>query len=116
MGDIYMKDLNKELETLRYHQELLINVIRNRDAELDLLIVEKNLTREQGMTLLKTCEDMSNKMQIEKAEGYVHFRPLLQQLRNKINPNISLFDLIPSCLKQGLYTEFMKEMEKELKL
>lgn len=113
---IDMKDLYKEVETLRYHQGLLINVIKNREAELDLLFVEKNLTREEGRALLKICETLSNKMEIEKAEGYLHFQPLLQQLRNQINPKLSIYELIRSCLKQGVYSEFMQEMEKELKL
>ncbi|WP_110929014.1 DUF1878 family protein [Bacillus massiliglaciei] len=105
-----MENLDQEIETLRYHQKLLMNVIKQPAAKLDLLFVERNFTEKESEELLKICEVMSKKYEIEKAEGFVHFQPLFVQLEEIVNPKIKVKELVQACLSQGLFIPFMTEM------
>ncbi|MEX6700938.1 DUF1878 family protein [Peribacillus frigoritolerans] len=107
-----MKNINEEMEILRFHQRLLLNLIRNPEAKLDYLFVEKNFTKKEAEELLETCDILSKRYEIEKAEGYMNFRPLFNQFERKVNPKITTKECIDACISQGLYVSFMKEMER----
>lgn len=109
-----MRNLEKEIETLRYHQQLLLNIIRNSNAKFDLLIVEKNLTREEVQKIYEICELLNKHFIIEKAEGFLNFQPLFSQLERSLSSKFTVKELIDSFLSQGLYMTFMKEMSKFL--
>ena len=107
-----MRDLEKEIETLRYHQQLLLHIIRNPKAQFDLLIVEKNITREEVKEIYKICELLSKRLAMEKAEGFINFQPLFSQLERNVTPKLSVKELVDSCLAQGLYKTLMQEMSE----
>ncbi|MFE4349181.1 DUF1878 family protein [Peribacillus butanolivorans] len=107
-----MGNINEEIEILRFHQQLLLNLIRNPDAKLDFLFVEKNFTKKEAEELLETCDILSKRFEIEKAEGYMNFRPLFIQFEKRLNPKITIKECINACLSQGLYVSFMKEMNR----
>ncbi|WP_349729022.1 DUF1878 family protein [Peribacillus frigoritolerans] len=107
-----MKNINEEIEILRFHQRLLLNMIRNPEAKLDYLFVEKNFTKKEAEELLKTCDTLSKRYEIEKAEGYMNFRPLFNQFERNINSKITIMECVDACLSQGLYVSFMREMDR----
>ncbi|MBK5445437.1 DUF1878 family protein [Peribacillus sp. TH24] len=107
-----MGNINEEIEILRFHQQLLLNLIRNPEAKLDFLFVEKNITKKEAEELLETCDILSKRYEIEKAEGYMNFRPLFIQFEKRLNPKITIKECINACLSQGLYVSFMKEMNR----
>jgi Protein of unknown function (DUF1878) len=111
-----MNDLEKEINTLKFHQKLLVKAIRNEHNELDLLFVEKNVSEEEANEIIKICEELSKQFEIEKAEGYINFQPLLKQLVRKLNRKVLVQELIEACLLQGLFIPFMKEMKRELNI
>ena len=106
------RSTNEEIETLRYHQQLLLNIIRHPGAKLDYLFVEKNFTKKEAEELQGLCDVLSKRYEIEQAERYMNFRPLFSQLEQRINPKITIKECIEACLSQGLYVSFMKEMSK----
>ena len=107
-----MRSVNEEIEMLRFHQRLLLKLIRNPQAKLDYLFVEKNFTRREAEELHALCDMLSKRYEIEKAEGYMNFRPLFSQLEKNLNPKTTIKECIEACLSQGVYVSFMKEMEK----
>ncbi|MFF2288451.1 DUF1878 family protein [Peribacillus butanolivorans] len=107
-----MGNINEEIEILRFHQQLLLNLIRNPEAKLDFLFVEKNFTKKEAEELLEICDILSKRFEIEKAEGYMNFRPLFIQFEKRLNPKITIKECINACLSQGLYVSFMKEMNR----
>lgn len=112
-GDFFnMRKLEKEIATLRYHQTLLLHIIQNSKAQFDLLVVEKNITKEEVEEIFNLCEVMSKKLSMEKAEGFMNFQPLFSQLERKLTPKLSVKELVESCLIQGLYETLMQEMKK----
>ena len=107
-----MRSINEEIAILRFHQRLLLKLIHHPEAKLDYLFVEKNFTEKEAEELLKTCDVLSKRFEIEKAEGYMNFRPLFSQLEKSLNPKTTIKECIEACLSQGLYVSFMKEMSK----
>lgn len=107
-----MRNLEKEIETLRFHQQLLLQIIQNSRAKFDLLMVEKNMTKEEVEAILTLCESLSKVLTMEKAEGYMNFQPLFSQLERNLTPKLTVKELVTSCLTQGLFENLMREMEK----
>ncbi|WP_260284559.1 YhaI family protein [Peribacillus aracenensis] len=107
-----MNNINEEIEILRFHQRLLLNLIRNPEAKLDYLFVEKNFTMKEAEELLETCDTLSKRYEIEKAEGYMNFRPLFNQFERNVNSKITIKECVDACLSQGLYVSFMREMDR----
>ena len=107
-----MRSTHEEIETLRYHQQLLLNIISNPGAKLDYLFVKKNFTKKEAEELLQVCEALSKRYEMEKAEGYLNFRPLFSQLEQRMNTKMTIKECIEACLSQGLYVAFMTEMSK----
>ena len=105
-----MRNIEKEIETLRYHQQLLLHIIQNPKAQFDLLIVEKNITKEEVKEIFELCELLSKRLTMEKAEGFMNFQPLFSQLERNVTPKLSVKELVDSCLAQGLYETLMQEM------
>ncbi|KMY49016.1 DUF1878 family protein [Peribacillus loiseleuriae] len=107
-----MRDLEREINRLKFHQKLLLNVIRNPNAELDVIFFEKNLSETEAHEILRLCDKLSKQYEIEKAEGYIHFQPLFNRLTMELTAKVTVKELIEACLKQGLYDSFMKDMVK----
>ena len=109
-----MRDIEKELDTLRYHQRLLLHIIRNPKAHFYLMVVEKNMTKEEVQETFDLCESLSKCFEMEKAEGYMNFQPLFSQLERNLTPKLTVEELINSFLTQGLYDTLMQVMSKFL--
>ncbi|MCK1992961.1 DUF1878 family protein [Peribacillus muralis] len=107
-----MRNMNEEIDILRFHQGLLLNLIRNPEAKLDYLFVEKNFSKKEAEDLFEVCDNLSKRYEIEKAEGYMNFRPLFNQFARRVNPKITTKECIDAFLSQGLYIAFMREMDR----
>ncbi|MFS0782974.1 DUF1878 family protein [Bacillus sp. 1P06AnD] len=109
-----MDEIAERLDKLEYHQQLLVRMLKDTELPLYYLIVEHDLSKEDTEQVLNICEELSKKFKKQKAEGYVTFYPLLFELQKKIPASISSLELIHACIKQGVHTEFMKEMKSVL--
>ncbi|WP_019240383.1 MULTISPECIES: DUF1878 family protein [Bacillus] len=109
-----MENLLKRIEVLEYHQQLLIRMLKETNQPLYYFIIVNNLSRSETEHILEICEMMNKKFQKQKAEGYVTFYPLLQELQANISPSISIKDLVDACIKQEVYVLFMEEMKQLL--
>ena len=109
-----MDELERRIERLEYHQQLLLRMIGHEEMQLYYLIVDKNLSRKETEELLNICDNLNKEVEKQKAEGYVTFNPLLIELKSKLIPSISPTELIQACLKQGVYVSLMKELKKSL--
>ncbi len=70
------------------------------------------MTREEVEAIFNLCELLSNKLSMEKAEGFMNFQPLFSQLERNLTPKLSIKELVESCLTQGLYENLMQEIKK----
>jgi Protein of unknown function (DUF1878) len=109
MKESNLEKLYEKVETLQFHQQLLMMMLGDVKEELYVLIVKKNLSKYETEELLKLCEEMSKKFKKQKAEGFLNFNPLLQELKIKMNSKLTIKELVEACRKQGAYLEVMNE-------
>jgi hypothetical protein len=107
-----MSNDEKRLAALEYHMELLVKQMDPKKYPLDYLIIEKKLTREDANEIHQTCEELSNEMKRQKAEGFVTFSPLLKLFEQALPPVLKVEETISALLKQGKYTSLMLEFQK----
>ncbi len=105
-------DLQKKLETLEYHQELLLQIVENPREEFSKLIVRRKLSRGEVEALLRLCEEMSIKMEEQKAEGLVYFAPLFQEFSFRLNRKLDARETVEALRKQELFSPLMDEFRK----
>ncbi|WP_108671913.1 DUF1878 family protein [Peribacillus acanthi] len=114
MKEYSMEHLFEKIETLQFHQQLIMMMLGEVKEQLYVLIIKKNLSKKETEELLELCEELSNKYKKQKAEGFLNFYPLLQELKNKMNSKITLKEIVEACRKQGVYTEVMNEFHSML--
>jgi len=107
-------DLQKKLETLEYHQELLLQILENPREEFSKLIVRRKLSREEVEALFRLCEEMSIKMEEQKAEGLVYFAPLFQEFSFRLNQKLDARETVEALRKQELFSPLMDEFRNYL--
>ncbi|MCU9612510.1 YhaI family protein [Caldibacillus lycopersici] len=107
-------ELLKRIERLEYHQQLMFQLIDRTNVSFTKLIVEKNLGQEEVMEFHKLCDDMSKKLEEQKAEGFLYFHPLLTEFSSKLNHKLEVNETINACLKENLHQTLMAELKKYL--
>lgn len=73
------------------------------------VIVKYGLTQTEVATILEECEKLNQRYIIEKQEGFVHFDPLLQRLKQRIPPQVVVKELIQGLKEQHYYPSLMDE-------
>lgn len=109
-----MDEMKQRIETLEYHQQLLVRMLKHSKEQLYYLIISKDLSKGETEALLELCELLSNKYEKQKAEGYVTFYPLLTELKANLLSSISPEELVQACLKQGVYVALMEKIQEML--
>lgn len=104
--------LIERLLRLEYHQQLLLNMIGNTNQKFYKLVVQKSLREEDVKAFFELCDNLSNELDEQKAEGFVHFNPLLIKFKDCLHPNLRADEVIQACLTQQLYTPLMAELSK----
>lgn len=107
-------ELLGRIRKLEFHQKLLLKIIKNKDAAFFQLVVEKNLTENEMECMLHICEEMSNRYEKQKAEGFVYFYPLLKEFIEQLHDHLEVKEVIDACLRQKLYVPIMSEFKKYL--
>ncbi|WAA13012.1 DUF1878 family protein [Fervidibacillus halotolerans] len=105
-------ELLKRIQRLEYHQRLLLQLIKGEQAPFTKLIIEKNLDEEEVKAFHNLCEYMNNKMEEQKAEGFLYFHPLFQEFTSKLNSKLDAKETVIACIKEKVYLDLMKEFYK----
>ncbi|MBS4177508.1 DUF1878 family protein [Lederbergia citrea] len=109
-----MDKLWSKIERLEYHQKLLLKMIKSEGHEFDRLIIEKNLDEKETAEFYLLCEELSKEAQKQKADKFVFFAPLFIEFLYKLNPKLEAVEVIDACLKQNIYPQLMKILQKNL--
>lgn len=104
--------LIKKMNTLEYHQSLLLKMISNTDKQFYKLIIEKTLSEKDVEQFNQLCDKLSLEIEEQKAEGFVYFHPLFEKFKNSLHPNLHPNEVIQACLRQQLYLPLMLEFRK----
>ncbi|WP_147533114.1 DUF1878 family protein [Bacillus marasmi] len=108
------EDFIQRLLRLEYHQQLLLNMVGNTKQQFFKLVIKKSLSEEEVEAFFELCENLSIELDEQKAEGFVHFNPLLVKFKEGLHPNLRVDEVIQACLTQQLYTPLMAELSKYL--
>jgi len=102
------------IDLLEFHQSLLIKLLSNPKNEFYRLIVENGLTEQEANNFYCLCNKLSLKLAEQKAEGFVHFHPLLNQLSTSLPAKLKIEEVVKACLKQKLFEPLFTELQKYL--
>lgn len=109
-----INELLKRIERLEYHQKLLIQLVDHAEITFTKLIIQKNLGPLEVEEFHRLCEYLNNKMQEQKAEGFLYFHPLLKEFTEKLNKKLEVRETIIGCLNENLHVDLMEELSKYL--
>lgn len=104
--------LLERIKLLEYHQKLLLQLLTNPQLEFYKLIIEKGISEQEVHVFFQLCDEMSIKLEEQKAEGYVYFHPLFNEFAASIPANLSVKEVIKACLVQNLFEVLFQELRK----
>lgn len=107
-------ELLERIKILEYHQKLLLKLLIDPKLDLYKLIIEKGITEQETKQFYSLCDKMSKKLEEQKAEGYVYFHPLFQELSVSLPSKLDRREVIKACLMQKLYLPLFQELAKYL--
>ncbi len=104
--------LIQRVQLLEYHQKLLLDLIVNPKLEFYKLIVKHGLSEHEVKKFYTLCDKLSKKMEEQKAEEYVYFHPLFDDLSVFLPAKLDIKEVIKACLSQNLYLPLFQEFVK----
>ncbi|MCM3667387.1 YhaI family protein [Mesobacillus maritimus] len=111
-----MDDLMEKMKMLEFHQKLLLKMVKETKFKFNYLVIEKSLTESEMGEILYFCERMSKRYKKQKAEGFVYFHPLYDELYSFLQPKLEAEEVIDACLEQELFVPLMTELKKYSRL
>jgi len=108
------EDLIKRIEKLEFYQELLLRLVNSSGKSFTRLIITQKLSREEVKEFHQLCDDLSIKLEEQKAEGFVYFLPLFKEFTQRLNKKLEAKATVFACLEEKLHVELMSELKKYL--
>ena len=72
---------------LEYHQKLFVEILDDPDKAFTKLVIQRGLEPEAVLEFYNLCDRMSKKLE-EQKEGFIYFRPLLQEFAQKLDKRL----------------------------
>ncbi|MEH7417762.1 DUF1878 family protein [Neobacillus drentensis] len=112
---MYEQDfLLQKIHLLEFHQRLIIKLLNHPHYDFYRLIIENGISEQEVNDFYYLCDKLSMKLAKQKAEGFVHFHPLLNQLSTALPANLKIEEVVKACLRQQLYKPLFEEIQKSL--
>ncbi|MBS4188771.1 DUF1878 family protein [Bacillus sp. FJAT-49705] len=109
-----MHYLLEKIDRLEYQNKLLLKIIENNNQEFYKLVIKNSLAEKEVSAFIYLCEDLSKKLEEQKAEGFVYFHPLFNKFTQHLHPRLEPKEVVKACIKQSLYLPLMKEFQNYL--
>ncbi|OIK12370.1 hypothetical protein BIV60_16365 [Bacillus sp. MUM 116] len=106
------QELLNKIRLLEYHQKLLLTMINNPKQEFYRMIIEIGLSEQEVREFMQICDELSIKMEEQKAEGFINFQPLFTEFLYLLPEKLDYKEVILACSSQGLYLPLMSELNK----
>jgi thiaminase len=104
-------ELQSRVNLLEYHQKLLLRMVTTPNLEFYRLVIENGISEQEVKIFHKLCESLNIKMEEQKAEGFIHFRPLFNEFLYSLPAKFNVKEVIQACLIQQLYEPLFKEFD-----
>jgi hypothetical protein len=106
------QDLMERIRRVEYHQKLLIRLMENPKLDFYKLVIENEITESEVIKFFYLCDELNIKMEEQKAEGFVYFHPLFNELSSSLPNKLDVKEVVQACVNQklfeSLFLEFMK--------
>ncbi|MDA7025987.1 YhaI family protein [Bacillus sp. CLL-7-23] len=104
-----MSSIDDRLTRLEYYMKLLLNTAEMDQYPYYKMLIERGLTEEEGKETERICEELTNELTEQKAQGYVMFEHLLTLFAGQLNEKLEVHETIFALHRQGLYKSLMSE-------
>jgi hypothetical protein len=109
-----LEELIIRISKLEFHQSLLLKMARQSNEDFYKLVIAKSIGEEEVKQFYLLCDELSIKLEEQKAEGFVHFHPLLKEFESRLHSRLKAKEVILACLKQRLFVPLMTELKNYL--
>ena len=106
------QELINRILILEYHQKLFIKLLNNPKLDFYKVIIEFGISEQETQKFFSLCDELTIKMEEQKAEGFVYFHPLFEEFSHSLHPRLNSKEVIQACLKQQLYETLLMEFTK----
>lgn len=107
-----MSDLEKRVEILEYHMQLLLNMSNRNQYPFDFMIVAKGLSKQEVNELMNLCQELDRQYKEQKAQGLLYYTDLLTLFAGQLNEKLDVNETIDAMLKQGMFKELMADFKR----
>jgi len=107
-----MKELEKKLEILEYHIQLLLEMSDQTKFPFYQLIIRSRLTKEEVQHIYKLCEKLTEEYKEQKAQGLLYYTDLLTLFAGQLSEKLDVNETIEAMYNQGLYKPLMTEFKR----
>ena len=108
------QELINRILILEYHQKLFIKLLNNPKLDFYKVIIEFGISEQETQKFFSLCDELTIKMEEQKAEGFVYFHPLFEEFSISLPQRLDPKEMIQACVTQQLYEPLMKEFIKYL--
>ncbi|MEH7116379.1 DUF1878 family protein [Neobacillus vireti] len=102
------------IEILEFHQRLLIKLLSHPNYDFYRLVIEMGISEQEVNHFCHVCDELNVKLAEQKAEGFVHFHPLLNQLSASLPIKLKMEEVVKACLKQKMFEPLFEVLQKYL--
>lgn len=97
----------EKMEKLEFYHELLLQMVDTKKYPFYHLIISKGMSKKEMEDVFRLCEELSEKYEKQREEGFVHFTPLLIEFVGMLPYSLDPKETILALKQQKLYEELM---------
>jgi hypothetical protein len=109
-----VKRLEERIERLEYYVDALMKMVDTTKKPFSFLLLKSCTNEKEIEDIKRKCERVNIEYQKQKAEGLLHFDPLLNSFIDEIPSTIRIDDLVTASIIEGYYTDVMTEFKRLL--
>lgn len=86
--------------------------MENPKLDFYKLVIENEITESEVIKFFYLCDELNIKMEEQKAEGFVYFHPLFDELSSSLPNKLDVKEVVQACLNQKLFESLFLEFRK----
>lgn len=104
--------MEKEHITPHFHLQLVMKIEEFSRYPFTKLVIDHNLTEFEYTDTLELLNVLNEKMMEEKAEGLIHYEPLLLHFAGMLCYKLPVEDTIDALSEEGIYPGLMEVLKE----
>lgn len=110
-----MESVEEKMNRLEFQQTLMLQMIDHSKYPFFRLVLEESLSEKEMKELIELCEELDDKYEKLKEEGFVHFTFLLTHFVGMLNTKLNPLEVAEAMYYQQMFAPLMKEFIKLLR-